>query len=263
MINRIASLLLFLLPISAFSAELSNVDKIVEKAINAAFYTGDDGRAVTRMTIVDKQGRKQVRQFTILRHDIKDGGDQKYLVYFTRPADVKKTMFLVHKHPGKEDDRWLYLPGLDLVKRIAAGDDRTSFVGSHFFYEDVSGRDMNADKHELTKTDNDFYVVKNTPKDPSSVEFKEYTVWIDKNTFIPMKTEYKDDSGKVYRRVETLKVEDISGFKTATKMKVSDLRNNSYTLNEMRFIKYNTGIPESIFVERSLRTPPIKWLKGR
>ncbi|MBV1873812.1 MAG: outer membrane lipoprotein-sorting protein, partial [Gammaproteobacteria bacterium] len=129
------------------ATDLSDVNTIIEKANNTAFYTADDGRATTRMTIVDSQGRKQVRQFTIIRRDIEDGGDQQFLVFFSRPSDIKKTTFLVNKHPGKEDDRWLYLPGLDLVKRIAAGDNRTSFVGSHFFYEDVSGRDLDADKH--------------------------------------------------------------------------------------------------------------------
>jgi hypothetical protein len=262
MIKKLSALLL-LFPLSAIAADLTDANEIVDRANKAAFYSGDDGRAVTRMTIVDEQGRKQLRQFTIIRHDVEDGGDQKYLVYFTRPADVKKTMFLVHKHPGKEDDRWLYLPGLDLVKRIAAGDNRTSFVGSHFFYEDVSGRDLNADTRELQQTNDDFYIVKNTPKNPASVEFAEYTVWIDKKSMIPMKVEYKDERGEAYRRVETLKTEVIDGFNTATKMKVSNLRNNSYTINEMRFISYNLGVPDDIFVERSLRTPPIKWLKTR
>ncbi|MBL4606236.1 MAG: outer membrane lipoprotein-sorting protein [Pseudomonadales bacterium] len=262
MIKKLAVLLL-LYPLSSLAADLTDVNEIINRANNAAFYTANDGRAVTRMTIVDSQGRKQLRQFTILRRDIEDGGDQNYLVYFTRPSDIKKTMFLVHKLPGKEDDRWLYLPGLDLVKRIASGDNRTSFVGSHFFYEDISGRDLDADTHTLTQTDETFYVVKNIPKNPASVEFSQYTVWIDKNSMIPIKTEYKDEKGEVYRRVETLKTEIIGGFNTATKMKASNLRNNSYTINEMRFIQYNLGVPENIFIERSLRTPPIKWLKRR
>ena len=256
-------ILLILFPLTTFAADLRDANQIVDLANKAAFYSGNDGRAVTRMTIVDEQGRMQLRQFTIIRRDVEDGGDQKYLVYFTRPADVKKTMFLVHKQPEKEDDRWLYLPGLDLVKRIAAGDNRTSFVGSHFFYEDVSGRDINADSHELQQTNENFYIVKNTPKDPTSVEFSEYTVWIDKKSMIPMKVEYKDDKGEVYRRIETLKTEVIDGYNTATKMKASNLRNNSYTINEMRFISYDIGVPDNIFIERSLRTPPIKWLKAQ
>lgn len=247
--------------IGAAAEDLTDVNAIVQKANLAAFYSGADGRAETRMLIVDGQGRKQTRQFTILRRDHEDGGNQQYLVLFSYPADIRGTLFLVEKHPGGDDDRWLYLPGLDLVKRIAAGDKRTSFVGSDFFYEDVSGRGLNEDHHKLVTTTDKSYVVLNTPKDPANVEFSEYTVWIDKQTFMPIKTEYTDNSGKVYRRVEALQIKSIQGFPTATHMKVSDLRTGGYTLNEMRFIHYDVGIPADVFSERSLRNPPRQWLK--
>ena len=105
----------------------------------AAYYAGDDGRSEVRMIISDAQGRQQRRQFTVLRRDVDDAGDQQFLVVFSQPSDVRNTVFLVDKHIDRDDDRWLYLPGLDLVKRISAGDKRTSFVGAHYFYEDVSG----------------------------------------------------------------------------------------------------------------------------
>jgi len=141
-----------LAPVAARTADLANVAEIVDRANKAAFYAGDDGRALVRMTITDAQGRERIRQFIIIRKDIEAGGDQYYAVLFTRPAEVRNTVFIVKKHVGKDDDRWLYLPGLDLVKRIAAGDKRTSFVGSHFFYEDVSGRGVDDDEHELLET---------------------------------------------------------------------------------------------------------------
>jgi len=56
----------------------------------------------------------------ILRRDVADGGDQKFYVYFLEPADVRKMVYMVWKHTDRDDDRWLYLPALDLVKRIAA-----------------------------------------------------------------------------------------------------------------------------------------------
>ena len=243
--------------------ELTDVNKIIEKSNNAAYYAGDDGRAYVRMTIIDNKGRERVRQFSILRKDREQGGDQSYAVLFVRPADIRNTVFLVEKHVGKDDDRWMYLPGLDLVKRIAAGDKRTSFVGSHFFYEDVSGRGIDDDNHELVETTDEFYVIKSTPKDPGSVEFESWTAWIDKNTFIPARMEYVDDSGSVYRTIEALDVQEVGGYPTVLKMKVSDLRTGGHTISEFGKVQYDNGIPDDVFSERTLRNPPREWFKGK
>ncbi len=242
-------------------AQEPSVDEIVKKANHVAFYQGDDGRAENRMKFVDASGRTQMRQFTILRKDVgKEDGDQLFYVLFERPTDVNGTAFLVKKHIGKDDDRWLYLPSLDLVKRISAGDKRTSFVGSDFFYEDVSGRALSEDKHTLVETTATHYVIDNIPNDPSSVEFKHFKVWINKETFLPEKTEYYKQGEKLYRTIEALKHEVIDGYVTVTEMKVSNLETGGYTISQMRFIKYDTGTPESVFSERSLRTPPQQWI---
>ncbi len=242
---------------------LTDVQEIVERANLAAYYAGDDGRARVRMTITDAQGRERIRQFVILRRDISEGGDQDYALLFERPADVRNTVFIVHKHVGKNDDRWLYLPDLDLVKRIAAGDERTSFVGSHFVYEDVSGRGVEEDIHELVEATEAFYVVKNTPVDAGSVEFSSWTVWIDKDTFLPAKMEYVDEGGEVYRRIETLEVAEFGGHPTVTEMQVSDLRSGGTTVSEFRNVEYDLGIPENVFTERTLRSPSRRWFSTR
>ncbi|MFV1985961.1 MAG: outer membrane lipoprotein-sorting protein [Gemmatimonadota bacterium] len=243
--------------------DLTDVDEIVGRANLAAYYAGDDGRAEVRMTISDAQGRERVRQFFILRRDRADAGDQDYAVLFTRPADVRNTLFLVNKHVSKDDDRWMYLPDLDLVKRIAAGDKRTSFVGSDFFYEDISGRGLEEDTHELVETTDLQYVVRNTPVNAGSVEFDSWTAWIDKTTFLPVKMEYLDEKGEIYRRIETLEAEDIGGHPTVTKMKVSDLRSGGATVSEFRNVEYDLGIPESVFTERTLRNPPRRWFSSK
>jgi outer membrane lipoprotein-sorting protein len=244
---------------------IPSVDEIVNKANLVAYYQGVDGKSKVNMTITDKQGRTRTRDFTILRKTVQSGGDQKYFVYFLGPADVRKMVFMVHKHTaqGTDDDRWLYLPNLDLVKRIAAGDKRTSFVGSDFLYEDVSGRNLAEDKHELIKTDEQYFVVKNTPLKPETVEFSYYLVSIDRKNYMPMKMEFYDKNDKLYRTIETKKVDDIAAkegdkevkYPTATEAVVKDLNTGSTT--EMKFseIQYNLNL-EDVFTERYLRRPP-------
>lgn len=240
-----------------------SVSEIVAKANHNSYYTGKDGKAKVNMVISDAQGRERTRKFTILRKDIDDANDteQKFYVYFNRPADVNKTAFLVWKHTNKDDDRWLYLPALDLVKRIAASDERTSFVGSHFFYEDVSGRTPSEDKHELVEESDNFYVIKSTPKDSKNVEFSYYKNWIHKATFLPTKTEFYDKSGKLYRTYEALKVENIKGHPTVIESRMSDKNIGGHTTMNYSKVDYDIGLPTDIFSERYLRAAPRKYLR--
>ena len=236
-------------------------DAIVAKANLASYYAGDDGLSDVAMTITDSQGRQRIREFRILRKDITDGGEQKFYVYFEKPADVAKMVYMVWKHLDRDDDRWLYLPALDLVRRIAASDKRSSFVGSHFVYEDVSGRNPEADTHELVSEDGDFYVLKNTPKDSQGVDFAYYTVQIRKDNFLPVKAEYYDDQEKLIRSIEALKVEDVQGYPTVVSSKAVDLLRGGETTMSFNNVRYDVGIGEDVFAERYLRRPPVQWVK--
>jgi len=154
-----------------------------------------------------------------------------------------------------------YLPALDLVNRIAAGDKRTSFAGSHFLYEDISGRGIAEDIHELIEKSDKYFVLKNTPGNPGSVEFSSYTIWIDRTNFMPMKAEYFDKNGQKYRVIKALKIENIQGHPTITLSEARDLKTGGKTTTRFSNIKYDIGLSEDIFTERYLRRPPRKWIR--
>ncbi len=247
-----------LLLAAAVQAGEMTAQQIVEKANLASYYAGKDGKAKVKMTITAKDGGTRTREFVILRLNVKEGGDQNFYVYFKGPADVRNMAYLVWKHTGagKEDDRWMWLPALNLKRRIAPGDKRTSFVGSDFLYEDVSGRNTTADKHELVETTDTHYKIKSTPKNPNEVEFSYFETWIDKKTFLPMKAEYYDKNGKKYRVVEALEVKEVEGIPTVMKAKASDLVSGTNTVNEFSDVDYKIGLNKRIFTERFLRRPP-------
>ncbi|WP_282755946.1 outer membrane lipoprotein-sorting protein [Desulfuromonas thiophila] len=243
-------LLLVPAPLLALDAQ-----EIVERANQAAYYAGADGRARVEMTIRDASGLERQRRFTLLRRNEADGR-QRFYAYFEAPADVNKMAYLVWKNPAAEDDRWLWLPALNLVKRIAPGDKRTSFVGSDFLYEDVSGRSTREDTHVLLEETDSHYVIESRPKNPASVEFGRFVTRIDKQTFLPLKADYYDSSDRLYRQVEALQVETIQGFATVTHAVARDLLRDSSTENRFSGVVYDLGLNERIFTERFLRRPP-------
>jgi outer membrane lipoprotein-sorting protein len=247
------------------SEELTAME-IVRKANQVAYYQGGTGRANVQMTIYNAKGEvRGERELVILRRNAEEGLDQKFYAYFERPADVRGTVFLVWKHNDRDDDRWLYNPSLDLVNRIAAADKRTSFVGTHYFYEDVSGRNIADDEHELVKTTENYYVLRHTPKNPDLVEFDNYVTYIHRDTFMPLYTYYYDGNGEKYREYQVLKMEQIDGNWTTVRSRMIDYREqgpeNAQTVAEYSNVEYGTELPDEIFTERYLRKPPREYLQ--
>jgi hypothetical protein len=249
------TILLAFLSVPFLFAEMP-VEEIIQKAEQAAYYAGKDGIADVQMVIQDAGGGARERRFRILRWNGEER-NQKFYVYFNGPSDVRGMTYLVWKNSGdKEDDRWLWLPAIGKVNRIAPGDKRTSFVGSDFVYEDVSGRDPDDDTHTLLATEDGRYHIRSVPKDPDSVEFVHYDVWIDADTFLPVIAEYTNANGEVYRRVTADTIEDVDGYPTVLMSTVEDLARGSKTVNRFSNVKYDVGLNERLFTERFLRRPP-------
>jgi hypothetical protein len=234
--------------------------EIVNKALNSTYYQGKHLKAKASMSIVDSLGRERLRESIVLRSNF-ENRKQKYYVYFTKPSEMRKMVFLAYKQIEKADDRWLYLPALDLVKRIASSDDRTSFIGSDFFYEDISGRLRYKDTHTLLETNNNFFIIKSVPKNKSSVEFSYSISEVDKNSFLPMKITYFNVKEKAYRKSEIVEVKNIGGYNTITKAKMSNLITNTHTNIVYSSIEYLDDINAKVYTERYLRKVPKKYLK--
>jgi len=83
---------------------------------------GDNMTADAKMTLIDRQGNKRIREMKVLSKDKER--DTWKMQFFLSPADVKDTAFLTYDYyeGGRDDDQWLYLPDLHKTKRIATSD---------------------------------------------------------------------------------------------------------------------------------------------
>lgn len=231
----------------------------------AFFYAGNDLKLVVSMRLIESGGKERAREMTMLRRNTEKSLDQKYFIFFHQPADVEGMTFMIYKYPQKDDDRWLFMPALDLVKRIAANDKRSSFVGSDFTYEDVSGRDLSEDEFSILPEEKigekNCYVLKSVPKNAKSADYSYRLSWIDKTTFLPWKEEYYDVRKELYKVFTAEEVKVISGFPTVTKRKMENVKKKHQTLVTYDQVEYNLGIEQDFFTERYLKRPPAKWIK--
>ena len=240
-------------------------EEIMKKSQASFLYPGSDFKARVMMKLISKGGQERVREMMMLRKNYgESGGEQKYFMYFFQPADVRNMTFMVYKYPGKDADRWLFVPAINMVRRIAAQDKRSSFVGSDFTYEDISGRNLEDDTHAVVKEEKigtqDCTVIKSAPK-AAEMEYSYKLSWIDKATLLPLKEEYYDKKGELYRVFSADEIKDIKGHPTIVKRSMKNLLSGHAT--EVSFLKadYNVGIEDSLFTERFLKQPPKRWIE--
>src|SRR3970040_1252360 len=189
----------FILILSHLSYSQANLpaDEIIRRSQAAFYYPGTDMKAKVLMKLVTKDGRERIRDFTMLRKNLdKEGGEQRYFIYFYKPPDGKDT-----------------------------------------------------------------YVIKSVPKNEGSTDYSYKVSWIDKESLIPLKEEYYDKRGELYKVFTADEVKEIQDFPTVTKRTMKNVQSGHRTEVTFKEVGYNNGIEDEIFSERYLRTPPQKWIR--
>lgn len=261
----ITTTLFFILSASGWAQEKLSGDDIINKSQQIFYYAGKDIKAKVMMKLISKNGKERIRELTMLRLNTDESGEQKYYMYFHRPADVREMTFMIWKYLGKNDDRWLYVPSIKLVRQIAADDKNSSFMGSDFTYEDVSGREVSEDTHTLKGEEvlngKSVYAVESVPKDEKSAYYSRKVSWIDQKTFLPLKEEYYDKRGNLYKTFTADKIEAIQGIATVMQRTMANVQNGHRTVVTFGEVNYNIGLKDNIFSERYLRSAPREWIQ--
>lgn len=251
----------------SFQAFAATADQIVKNANLAAYYTADDGSAQLLMKVYRKGSKKPISKlFYMLKKDLEEGGEQLFYTYFVKPSDIKRTTFLVKKHIESDDLRRLYIPASDKILAIAGSRKQDPFMGSDFSYEDVSGRHYSKDNHSLkgegTYNKRSVFITESIPKQKED-KIAKMKAWIDQKTYIPLKLEFYNHDNQVYKIYESGSIKTIDGFPTIMKRTMTSPLEGTKTiiLVNPKKVRYNIGLANNVFSERSLKNPPMKYLK--
>ncbi len=242
-----ALLLSFLFPSIIYAQEALSGKEIMTLVDERA--DGDDRHSIMKMTLVNKRGRKRVRELESFSKDY--GKDKKMVMIFRTPADVKGTAFLSWSYddPQKEDDKWLYMPALRKVRRISGASRNEYFMGSDFTYDDMGDRNVEEDTHTLLGEevidDHNCWKIESIPVDPEDM-YTRKIYWIDKQSHLVLKAEYYDKDG-LLKNYRVISFSQQDGIWTVLKSEMDNISRNHKTYINTSSIHYDTGLKDQLF----------------
>lgn len=225
--------------------------------------TGRDGRVEMTMRLYDRHGR--VRERTLVVLSLRGGpgppiGDRT-LVRFSSPGDIKGTGLLVWEHPGADDERFLYLPALGRVRRIAGEEKQESFVGSDLSYEDIGGRDITEYSYAFAQRDGSWqgpdgrtypaWHLESRARD-AKAKYPRVVSVVRKDNFFAVAADVFNRRSEREKRYDVRQLERIDGIWTATDVVMMNELQRTRTELTVRSARYNVGLGEADFSRRSL-----------
>jgi outer membrane lipoprotein-sorting protein len=248
----IATLILGLLGGLALAAELDGkgiVDKMADQTMSQSGVTD------AKMIIIDKNGNQRIREMRMRTKE--KNGLRNVVTTFLAPPDVRGTKFLVIEKKDSDDDQRIYLPALKRARKITSSNKGGSFMGSTFSYADLQSHDADQGTHtRLPDAEIDghaVYVVETVPNAADDEIYSKLVYWVRQDNFLPIKGEFYDKKGKLWKRLEVSEVEQRSdGTWIAKKTKMADVQKGTATILELGDYEIGSKIDDAYFTERFL-----------
>ena len=243
----------------AFAEELS-VIQIMER--NYELNRTRDRSNEIVMEMYNRQGKKRTRRLRTTAMLTEDGVNEKRLIRFLYPPDLKGAGFLGMEHSDSDDDMWLYLPTLRKCRRKLASDKKDSFLGTEFSYGDVTRPKVPEYRYELKgeKEINgiECYVIEATPASEEILKdygYSKRTDYIRKDNLTRAKAIFFDKYGKLLKTLLCYDPEEVDAENHKWFIKRREMinhQNGRKTVLKMEKIQVNIGIKEDQFTRRYL-----------
>jgi hypothetical protein len=226
-----------------------------------------------RMKLFDRHGRMRERALTMISMrgrgtpgagpGAPDG--DRLLLRFTYPNDIRGTGFLVWEHPGTDDERFLYLPSLGRVRRIAGAEAQESFVGTDFTYEDISGRELDDYNYDILDENATWtpaggsarpaWRLESRRKD-ASAQFPRVVSLVLKDIFVVVQADIYNRRNEKQKAYTVRRLEQLEGIWTAMDAEMSNAQEKTRTELAIESTDYNVGLKEPDFSRRELERTP-------
>ena len=216
-----------------------------------------DSSATMQMILRNRQGEESKREIRSKVLEVKSDGD-KSLIIFDQPKDVAGTALLTYTHKSGDDDRWLYLPALKRVKRIASSNKSGPFMGSEFAFEDLGSQEVDKYRYKFIRDDKldgqDVFVSERYPVDKDS-GYTRMVIWMDKAEYRPLKIEFYDRKQSLLKTLTFAEYEKyLDKFWRPGKLDMINHQTGKSTTLTFKDYKFRSGFSDRDFDQNSLQS---------
>jgi outer membrane lipoprotein-sorting protein len=237
-----------------FGQGITDPKEIMKKSRDQSKLSGIEAK--TTLEINDGKGNQRIRETSMVSKIFSDG-TEKRTILFLSPADVKGTGILIWDFEGKEDNMWIFMPALRKSRKIVSAEKSKNFMGSEFSNADLAVGNIDDFTYSIEGVETcdaqPCWKIKVVPISSSiaaeyGISFK--TTWISKNDFMPRKTEFLDQEGKIWKELtfSDIKLMDAKTDKYfITQMEIRNLKNGRSSKMNMTQMVYNPAVKEDFF----------------
>ncbi len=223
---------------------------------------GTDQLLSATWRLIPKSGRERVRETRSFWLDLRGRDDSlrsKRLIVFDTPTPLEDTSFLVWSDGRVETDdrRWVYLPALRKIRRIAGRDRGKAFAGTDFNYEDLSDLHVDEEAHALLGRSEDetrYWVVASTPRDTAS-PYSKRVRWVHPEHHTTHRIEFYDRHERLLKTL-VLEWQQVGGVWVWERLVMGNRKNGHQTVITVRSAEHGLGLDDDLFSQHRLRSGP-------
>ena len=247
-----------------------SADAIMQKSYTV--YSGDDSLSRITFTFQEQGMPEKKLVYTMAWKRFTEGEYEAKVIMFREfPPDARGVSymgFFYMPHPSRNDDEWIYLPELRMVRKLSHSGPRHAkqeeFAPSELRQYDLMPRHPEYDINRLVGTEKlgnvDCYIIESTPR-PGAEEYYPYgkvVKWISKDNFLPIRADYYADAqgstenGKLYKQQMTQWKKISDAWVWEEVRAINTLTGNKTTLS-VSDVRINVGLTDASFSKRAMQ----------
>lgn len=240
--NKIRNLIIVLGSILLSSGIMAQDAHDLLAKLDNIMFAPKDKQGTIEIILLDKSVEESVREAEMYQK-----GRDKKLYRYTKPE--KQAGIATLSLP--DGVMWLYMPAFGSPKKITLLAKSQAFTGTDFSYEDMATEPF-AERFfpRLVESRPDEYVLELTPRDNKS-NYSKIIVHQDKTNYFPIKMEYYDNSGKLFKESDYL-YEKIGNYWNAKEVMMTNLKKEHSTKIRLYNVKFDQELSDDIFTVENL-----------